>query len=81
MEDRRGDELAELDGLAVRLIGHAVMAKAYGDAILRDPALSGGFGRLAERHCAALVTLSDEIRGAADRMGGAAPVAFGHVSK
>ena len=61
--------MVEIDSLVVRLMGHAAMAKAYGDAIRRDPALAGGFEKLAARHVAAVKTLSDEIGIAAVAVG------------
>lgn len=74
------DRLANIDGLVTRLLGHAVMARAYGEAIRRDPALAGGFGKLAERHCTAVRTLCGEIEGAATDLTGMRAVAVPFVA-
>ena len=58
-------DLERIDSLVVKLMGHAWMAKAYDKAIRRDPVLADGFGRLAERHRAAVLALSGEIGQAA----------------
>lgn len=70
--------LDEIDSLVVRLMGHATMARAYGDAIARDPALQPGFGRLAERHRTAVETLCGDIRRAATEPRG--EVAAAHLT-
>lgn len=72
--ERGREPLDEIDGLVVRLVGHAMMAKAYGEAIRRDPALAGGFGKLAERHCTAVKTLCAEIETAATELVGTGAV-------
>lgn len=59
------DRIEDIDDLAVRLIGHAMMAQAYGAAIQRDPALAGGFEKLAGRHRAAVKTLCGDLGAAA----------------
>jgi hypothetical protein len=63
--------LERIDQLVTRLLGHAVMAKAYGDAIERDPDVFGGFAGLAERHRTAVEGLCGEIRQAATSFTGA----------
>jgi hypothetical protein len=69
------DDLGQIDDLVCKMLGHAVMAKAYGDAISRDPDVFGGFGKLAERHRAAVAGLCDEIKDAATRFTGAGDTA------
>ena len=73
-----GFDPEKIDELVTRLMGHAFMARAYGDAMQRDPQLIGGFGRLADKHRSAVETLSSEIRSAATGLSGigvAAPFA------
>jgi hypothetical protein len=69
-------DLGEIDSLVVKLMGHAAMARAYGDAMQRDPALVGGFGKLADRHRAAVRTLCGEIERTAAAFAGAAAIPF-----
>lgn len=64
------DDLDRLDELVTRLMGHAFMAQAYGDALARDPSLIGGFGKLADKHRSAVATLSSEIGRAAVSLAG-----------
>ena len=60
-----GLDLDKIDELVTRLLGHAFMAQAYGEALARDPSLMAGFGKLADRHRSAVATLSSEIGRAA----------------
>jgi hypothetical protein len=74
-------DLDEIDDLVCRMIGHAHLARAYGDALARDPGLSGGFGKLRDKHCSALAALSSEIGRAATAMASvAAPFAVAEGS-
>lgn len=68
-------DLGQIDELVTRLMGHAFMAQAYGEALARDPSLTAGFGRLAAKHRSAVASLSSEIGQAATALTGAGNVA------
>lgn len=51
----------ELDGRVEELIGAAVMAHAYRDAIRRDPRIAAGFGRLRDKQRRRVAALCDQI--------------------
>lgn len=68
-----GEDLDDLDSLVLRLMGHAQMAQAYGEAIRKDPMLARGFGQLAERHRTAVRRLGGEIAQAASAFAGPEP--------
>jgi hypothetical protein len=56
-----------IDGRLEKLIGEAVMAGAYREAIREDPALAAGFGKLAAKHSARVAAFAQEITADARR--------------
>ena len=69
--EARGREAQELDGRVEQLIGAAVLAHSYRVAIMADPTLRPGFGKLATKHSARVAALACEIAAGARRTDGA----------